>query len=887
MAATASSSQTLPLQQRHLSWILLVLGLLVTAAATLSMKASVEKTAEQKFALQCDEIRDVIADRLDDHVRILLSGAALFNASDTVTRAEWRVFNKEQKLNKQLPGIQGIGFAQLIPRAALAQHIQDIRAQGFPEYTVRPEGDREAYSSIIYLEPFTGRNLRAFGYDMFSEPVRRAAMEQARDTDNAALSGKVILVQETGKEVQAGSLMYVPVYRKGMPTDSLAQRRAAIAGWVYSPYRMTDLMRGILGNRLLNANLHLQVFDGGRVAPENLLFMDAAAPGARFTRQSVIDFHGHSWTLRFSSVDEGFLAGVYVAVWLVLFGGLFITLLLAALVRSIERTRRHAERLAEELTAGLRQSENRLRQAKDRLTLAARAGGVGIWDWDVVNNKMAWDEQMYALYGITGDKFSGAYDAWRSGLHPEDAQRAEREVQIALRGEKEFNTEFRVLWPNGEIRYIRALGMVQRDDSGKPLRMIGTNWDITAHLKAQEDLKQGAEMIKLLLDSTGEAIYGIDMQGNCTFINAACLKLLGYESPGDLYRRNMHDMIHSKHADGTPYDAASCPIFKALQEEKEAHVDTEVIWRRDGSSFPAEYWSYPLRHEGNVIGAVVAFMDITQRKQAEARALEVVAAKASAATARQKAAEVEAAFKALKQAQDMLVQSEKMSALGVLSAGVAHELNNPLTGILDIARHYRLHAIPSSREHRDFAQIVEAGERMVKIVQGLLDFARLPAGLQEDVLCSDIIGSVLAFGQKLMTGQGVAVQTYFEEGLPVIKGDKSQIQQVVINFVTNAVDAMQEKGVLKIFTRKIEVNGRAYVEMEFTDNGSGISQEDMNRIFDPFFTTKKPGKGTGLGLSVVRAIIQQHHGEISVQSPPSGQAKGTSFKVRIPVTPVE
>ena len=230
------------------TWIVLLVGLMITATATLYIKSGAEKIAENEFIYLCKENSNKIAERLDNYARILQSGVAFLNASETVSREEWLIFNLAQKVEKQLPGIQGIGFSLLIPRAELARHILGIRREGFPDYTLNPDGDREVYSSIIYLEPFSDRNLRAFGYDMFSEPVRRAAMEQARDTNAASLSGKVVLVQETSTDIQAGILMYVPVYRKGMPTETVEQRRAAIHGWVYSPYRMNDLMQGTIGD---------------------------------------------------------------------------------------------------------------------------------------------------------------------------------------------------------------------------------------------------------------------------------------------------------------------------------------------------------------------------------------------------------------------------------------------------------------------------------------------------------------------------------------------------------------------------------------------------------------------------------------------------------------
>jgi PAS domain S-box-containing protein len=143
-----------------------------------------------------------------------------------------------------------------------------------------------------------------------------------------------------------------------------------------------------------------------------------------------------------------------------------------------------------------KQAEDALREVTDRLSLATRASGVGIWEFDIINGRLVWDDQMYSLYGITGDQFGGAYEAWQAGVHPEDRQRSDKEIQLALRGEREFDTEFRVLWPDGTIRSIRGIGTVQRDASGRPLRMIGTNWDVTAQKQLEEDLKSSIELAK-------------------------------------------------------------------------------------------------------------------------------------------------------------------------------------------------------------------------------------------------------------------------------------------------------------------------------------------------------------------------------------------------------
>ncbi len=126
-----------------------------------------------------------------------------------------------------------------------------------------------------------------------------------------------------------------------------------------------------------------------------------------------------------------------------------------------------------------KEAEDTLKQLSTRLALAVRAGGVGVWEWDLENSQLIWDEQMFTLYGMDHDGFRVAYNTWLSGIFPDDSAMSDKEIQMAIRGEKEFNTEFRVLWPDGTIRNIRALATVQRDESGKPLKMIGTNWDIT------------------------------------------------------------------------------------------------------------------------------------------------------------------------------------------------------------------------------------------------------------------------------------------------------------------------------------------------------------------------------------------------------------------------
>ncbi len=224
----------------------------------------------ERLAFDARETTLRVEQRMRAYRQVLRGGRALFNASDEVTAEDWKAYVESLALQEDFPGIQGVGFSQYVSADDLDAHIAGMVARGHKDYGIHPPGARAEYSSIIYLEPFNWRNRRAFYYDMFSEPVRREAMERARRTGEAALSGKVRLVQEADQDIQSGVLLYLPAYRRGSPTDTVEQRTSALLGWVYSPFRMRDLMLGTLGPA--SDTLRMRIYDGDRAHPENRLF---------------------------------------------------------------------------------------------------------------------------------------------------------------------------------------------------------------------------------------------------------------------------------------------------------------------------------------------------------------------------------------------------------------------------------------------------------------------------------------------------------------------------------------------------------------------------------------------------------------------------------------
>ena len=224
----------------------LVVSVCTTVGCWHFAKKFIDANASDRFVNEAYQVHSSILNLMDSYEDLLRGAVGLFAASDSVTRQEWKSYVYSLHLKQNYPSIHGVGFVIPISPLEIQRHVDEIRAEGFPDYSIRPEGNREDYTSIVFLEPFDERNRRAFGYDMYSNSIRRAAMERARDTGEAALSGKVELVQEISQDKQAGFLLYMPVYKTPEIPETIEDRRKTFLGYVYTPFRANDVMNGLL-----------------------------------------------------------------------------------------------------------------------------------------------------------------------------------------------------------------------------------------------------------------------------------------------------------------------------------------------------------------------------------------------------------------------------------------------------------------------------------------------------------------------------------------------------------------------------------------------------------------------------------------------------------------
>ncbi|MDF1613534.1 ATP-binding protein [Desulfurivibrio dismutans] len=395
---------------------------------------------------------------------------------------------------------------------------------------------------------------------------------------------------------------------------------------------------------------------------------------------------------------------------------------------------------------------------------------------------------------------------------------------------------------------------------------------------------------ELILQSAGEGIMGLDAAGRVSFVNPAGSRLLG-GSAVEINGR-CFDRIVSRRGEESGCGPHSALLEQVLGRGQSVHEDDYHIQRLDGSRFSGEFTANPIYNEqGEIEGAVVTFLDITERKQAaevlEHTCLELdelnrsLEAKVAARTR-----DLEEKNRELIQAQEELVRKEKLAAIGLLGAGVAHEINNPaaiIRGNVEIIRR----RLAGGEGEEEVAEILKNTERISRITRSLLLFAReheQPTAPAEEVQVNELLNEIVAQAAHQVDCTGLEVKRDYDRQLPRFLGDQEKLRQLFTNLVINAVQAMEGQGRLELITRlaadELEADGSRgdWLEVVVRDTGPGIVAAAQGEIFNPFYTTKK--SGSGLGLAVSYGIVQALGGEITVDSQPG---RGAAIKVRLPV----
>ncbi len=721
-------------------------------------------------------------------------------------------------------------------------------------YAIHPVDDRAEFHPAAFLEPVEAYEARWFGFDVSTRPENREALDRARDTGAAAMSHRLALFRQ-GEG--AGFVVFLPVYRAGRPPGTVEERRQSLEGFVAATFRPDLLMSELFGATLAEP-VDVELFDAAEPTSGHLIYDRNAGPTRaprELTGTVPVSFGGQTWTLRFATLPAFHsLAERLVPYW-VLGSGLLISVLAFVITLLQTRALTAARRLGTELQA----AERRLRRANERFELAASAVSSAIYDWSLQHGTVAWTQGLTELAGYRPEEAEATYEWWLERIHPDDRARVHEAYQAVKATGDAFEAEYRFRTRDGGYVDVLDRARFVRGPTGRPMRMVGSMVDISARTRADAVLRESAGRHRAVVEAAMDGFVAMDHDGCVTEFNPAAECMFG-RARADVVGLELAEVIIP-------------PAFRAAHRRGLARylatgestllgsrIEVSAL-RADGSEFPVELTVTVMRTGGPPsFNAYVR--DLTERRRAE---------------------------EARSSLEMQLQQAQKMDAVGRLAGGVAHDFNNLLTVISGRAHMLLSRLRPGEPMHRDVDLIQKTSQRAVALTSQLLAFSRKqvvqPRVLELGPLVADLVPML-----QRMIGEDMELVVDPVKGTGRVKVDPSQMQQVLMNLVVNARDAMPTGGRVGVSIQDVEVDEKAalhqsnlppgpYVRVAVSDTGTGMSAETAAHIFEPFFTTKDQGKGTGLGLSTVYGIVEQSKGHIQVQSE---LERGTTFTIHLP-----
>lgn len=475
---------------------------------------------------------------------------------------------------------------------------------------------------------------------------------------------------------------------------------------------------------------------------------------------------------------------------------------------------------------------------------AERMAHLGHWVWDVDENRITWSAELFRIYGLDPGLFEASFEDYLARVHPQDRRRVQQTIEQALRDRKAFTFEERIVRPNGELRYLRSWGQVSSGAEREQTQLFGACLDMTELMLATEGLRRTAEWLEIALASARVAVCDWDVRTKDSRWSAGAAQVFGlgpgeFEVSFDAYLDHVH-----------PEDR------EALEEAIRVSVDTGAeldfehrVIASDGSVRWVVGRARMVRDGGGSVSRLIgAVTDVTERHLGDAERLRLL---------------------------DELRQGQKMEAIGRLAAGVAHDFNNHLTIIRAAAELLKQQPDPGAATRSAIESIDEATQSAAALTKQLLTFSRGQAVKVSSLDLNQVIGDGVALFRRLLP-HDVKLEVEFAPEVPRVRGDRGQLEQVLLNLMVNARDAMPRGGRLTVTT----LADHDHADLVVRDTGTGMTKDLQAHIFEPFFTTKTETGGTGLGLSTTYGIVKQLGGSIEVDSAPGA---GSAFTLHLPL----
>ena len=807
--------------------VAILLPALLVAKAWNTEVEKAENAARVRFETRSAQIRDAIIGRFLDYEQVLRGAAGLFAASTAVGSDEWRAYYDSLKLDLYYPGIQGIGYAAQFSHDNLSAFLARMRSEGNADYAINPPGERDRYVPVKYIEPFSGRNLRAFGFDGYADPVRRAALDRATRLGGPVLSGKVRLAQEVDEDVQAGLVMYAPIYRKGMSVDTAEQRQRALDGFVFGHFRVGDLMQRLIGHE---QGVVLALYDG-RPGDAALLFSSipaGLAPG--FGWNAELTILGQVFNLQTASTPH-FEEGIdFSAARTVLLGGSSMHLLLLAMLWSLWNTRTRAIGIADRMTREVRRREAEWQAISD-------ASPLGIFRADETGALVYANPRFEALSGLPVENLLG--NGWLAALHPEDRNAATMVWETAITHQSpEIAATYRVRHPGGTELWVSFMAAVIREDD-RFAGYVGVAEDVTERRQYTEMLVKSRERLGLALEGSNLALFDWDIRAGEVRLSEQWNLIMG----GD------------KVETVTTIQALNAIVHRDDMPRLQENLDNALKGR---SLF------YEVQHRvRNLHGEwrwILSRAKVTER-DAEGNALRLVGTNA-----------------------DITAGKEVERVKNEFIATVSHELRTPLTAIigsLSLIRETAEHLDPEVAGFIDMA--AQNSERLAALINDVLDIEKIGSGQMTMDLrplhLRDLLEKAVRINRPYAELHTVRLHLLPGDGFDVA-ADPDRLMQVLTNLISNAAKFSPAQAEVEVGA---EVRGDV-VRVNVRDHGPGIPDKFRGQIFQRFersdnSNTRRKG-GTGLGLAISKALIEHMNGVIGFDSV---EGQGSTFYFELPL----
>ena len=487
--------------------------------------------------------------------------------------------------------------------------------------------------------------------------------------------------------------------------------------------------------------------------------------------------------------------------------------------------------------------EEARRTSETRFRLATLATRDAIYDWDILADTSWRNDRYHELFGPVD---TTSLDWWFEQLHPEDRGGVMARLQQVLEGtEARWNAEFRFRRRGGEYAHVLDRGLIVRDAAGRAVRMIGAMTDITDRKQVENALRDSQRVIQKISDATPAMIYMYDLhEHRSVYANRRCAEFFGLTLAQATL---MDDALWAEHTHPQDQPERAARTLRRADLADGQVQETELRMRRNDGEWrwlQAREVVFARSDDGRPQLILGVGIDITQRKRIE----------------------------------EKLQRSEQLASIGTLAAGIAHEINNPVGGIL-LSAQSALEEIGLSPDgdyvKRCLEEIVEDAKRCGRIIQSVLRYARQESTQRWSSDINTLVKRTLHLTRESVLKREGALVLDLAEDLPLIAVNPTELEQVLVNLIQNAMDLSGGGTRVSISTRRSADGVRVVV----SDNGPGIPPEQLEHIFDPFYTTRGQTGGTGLGLSVVHGIIRAHGGRIETESIPG---HGTTFTVDLP-----